>query len=158
MKPDLRPFLLACILLVLVPMTALAAPPERPGPKDRCPVCGMFVAPYHNWMSVAVSSSGARYYFDGPKDMFRFLSDQKTYRPKADAGNPLQLWVTEYYSTRLVKAEDVFFVVGSDVNGPMGPELVPIAGKDAAETFLRDHGGRSIMMFDGQQLQKVTGE
>jgi len=148
--------LLLCLLLL--PLTTWAEAPQNPGPEDRCPVCGMFVDPYPNWVSVAVSSSGERYYFDGPKDMFRFLADQSTYRPKDDAGEGLQLWVTEYYSTRRLQAEEVFFVVGSDVLGPMGEELVPVAGKEAAETFLRDHGGSAIMMFDGKELQEVTGQ
>jgi len=153
-----RRLLVGLLICGLLPLAAFAEPPQSPGPKDRCPVCGMFVQPYANWVSVAVSDSGARYYFDGPKDMFRFVADQQTYRPRDDAGKGLQLWVTEYYSTRLMKAEEVFFVTGSDVLGPMGEELVPIAGKQAAETFLRDHGGSGIKMLEAGELKDVTGQ
>jgi len=49
-------------------------------------------------------------------------------------------------------------VTGSDVLGPMGEELVPIAGKQAAETFLRDHGGSGIKMLEAGELKDVTGQ
>jgi hypothetical protein len=36
--------------------------------------------------------------------------------------------------------DDVRFVTGSDVVGPMGPDLVPVAAESAAR-FARDHNG-----------------
>ena len=39
-------------------------------------------------------------------------------------------------------------LTGSDVMGPMGAELVPIAKKSHAETFVIDHGGESILRYD----------
>ena len=49
---------------------------------------------------------------------------------------------------KLIKAEDAFFVIGSDVYGPMGHELIPFASKAAAEEFLKDHKGRRIVQFE----------
>jgi hypothetical protein len=46
----------------------------------------------------------------------------------------------EYYSQELKRAEDLRFVAGSDVVGPMGPELVPVA-VETAPRFARDHNG-----------------
>jgi copper chaperone NosL len=64
--------------------------------------------------------------------------------------------VTEYYSTKLQRAESVYFVSGSEVMGPMGAELVPIGDREQAETFRRDHDGKKIMRFDGKDLVEVS--
>ena len=44
-------------------------------------------------------------------------------------------------------AKEAFFVVGSDVFGPMGKELVPFAKRAEAEEFLRDHRGKKVLRF-----------
>ncbi len=46
----------------------------------------------------------------------------------------------EYYSQQIESADELRFVAGSDVVGPMGPELVPVATATAAQ-FARDHNG-----------------
>ncbi len=38
-------------------------------------------------------------------------------------------------------------MLGSDVQGPMGRDLVPVQGREAAERFARDHQGR-VLGFD----------
>jgi len=51
----------------------LAARP--PGARDLCPVCGMVVAKYPNWIASVVWRDGHAHHFDGAKDMFKFLHD-----------------------------------------------------------------------------------
>jgi len=144
--------LLFFILISLQPLTALADPPPAPGPKVRCPVCGMFVAPYTAWQSSILYADGRRDYFDGPKDLFRhFLS-----LDAAAVETVREVWLTEYYSAQPVLAKEVYLIGGSDVLGPMGEEMVPVAGRETAETFLRDHGGKRILQFDGRQLNPVA--
>jgi len=146
-------FLLTATTLLLSSVFLLAAEPVKPGPKDRCPVCGMFVAPYAAWIAQIAFNDGSRVFFDGPKDMFKFYlklpQDGKNHSRKTIAG----IYVTEYYSTKTAAADTLLYVVGSDVLGPMGKELVPVAGKEAARIFARDHGGRTILTFD-----QVTGK
>jgi nitrous oxide reductase accessory protein NosL len=144
------------LLLISVAGTASSAPSSAPGPKDRCAVCGMFVAPYPNWVALIEFRDGSRAFFDGPKDMFVFFFDLAKYKPQARPENIAGILVTEYYTTRLMAVRDVYFVVGSDVMGPMGKELVPVAGRDNAETFRRDHGGTKIMQFDGKNLVEFS--
>jgi len=153
-----RPRLLPSVLLLslLLPLNLYAADAGQVGEGERCPVCGMFVAPYHNWLSVVTLADGELIYFDGPKDLFRFVFDVATYRPGQTVADISRVQVTEYYSTRLMDAQEVFFVSGSDVMGPMGAELVPVAGKGNAEAFLKDHGGQAVMQFDGKELHKVV--
>ncbi|MBP6809848.1 MAG: nitrous oxide reductase accessory protein NosL, partial [Chromatiaceae bacterium] len=56
--------------------------------------------------------------------------------------------VTEYYGLDRIPARDAWFVIGSDVLGPMGHELVPLASEADAQEFLRDHAGQRILRFD----------
>ncbi|MGQ9653410.1 MAG: nitrous oxide reductase accessory protein NosL, partial [Thermodesulfobacteriota bacterium] len=39
--------------------------PLRPGPKDKCPVCGMFVAKYPDWTAQVLFKDGRSVFFDG---------------------------------------------------------------------------------------------
>ena len=47
----------------------------------------------------------------------------------------------------LVDAKSAFFVIGSDVLGPMGHELLPFKDQESAQEFLEDHKGKSIIRF-----------
>ncbi len=120
--------------------------PPKPGAKERCAVCGMYVAKYPQWVAVVETNDGRRFYFDGPKDMFRFLQDLTKYGLKGDQIKGI--WVTDYYSTHFVPARDALFVVGSDVSGPMGAELVPVMGAASAKAFKADHNGTAVLRFD----------
>lgn len=121
--------------------------PRRPAADERCPVCGMYVAPYPEWIATAVLEDGSQLFFDGSKDMFRYYFHRRD-AGYAEADQPIRaLYATDYYSTQLMPVEDLFFVLGSDVYGPMGHELIPVAGREQAETFLSDHQGTRILRF-----------
>ena len=143
-------------LFILISSPLFAEPSAGPDDKTRCEVCGMFVAPFPNWLAVLEMTDGQRLYFDGPKDLFIYFEGLATYRPGATYDEVVKLIVTEYYTARPISATEVFFVAGSDVRGPMGMELVPVAGREAAETFLRDHTGTKLMRFDGRELLDVA--
>jgi nitrous oxide reductase accessory protein NosL len=122
-------------------------PPAKPSPRDKCPVCGMFVAGYRDFLAATVFKDGSTFYFDGPKDMFRFLFDPAKYSPgreKADIGS---VWVTDYYSLALIDGSAAFFVRGSDILGPMGAELIPFAKEAEAKEFMNDHKGEALLLF-----------
>lgn len=153
----MRRFIFA-LLLCLPGVAALAATPPQPGAKDRCAVCGMFVAPFPQWTAVLALKDGRLFYFDGPKDLFIGVLDTANQLPGVSPEQIAGVYVTEYYGTRLLPATEVIFVTGSDVLGPMGQELVPVLGREAAETFRRDHAGKKLMRFDGRQLVEITGQ
>lgn len=116
-----------------------------PGPRDRCPVCGMFVAKYPEWIATFVLKDGEQIFFDGAKDMFRYyfsLPQGKVTREDIDG-----IYVTEYYSARYAPVEEVLFVLGADVYGPMGAELIPVRGRQHAQTFMKDYSGNRIVTF-----------
>jgi nitrous oxide reductase accessory protein NosL len=61
--------------------------------------------------------------------------------------------VTEYYSVTRIDARAAWYVIGSDTLGPMGHELVPLATREDAEEFLRDHKGKRIIRFEDVTLE-----
>lgn len=140
---------------VLSPTASLALEPLQPGNSDRCIVCGMLVDPYPDWIAAVAFTDGSVNFFDGPKDMFNFLFDLEQYRPDTTSADIREVQVTEYYTLQRQDAREVYFVTGSDVLGPMGKELVPVAGEDALKTFLIDHGHDKVMRFDGEGLSPV---
>lgn len=151
------------LVLILLAISLFCSPafgqaPPAPDAEARCAVCGMFVAPYSSWIAALQMDDGRTYYFDGPKDMFIFFSDLAKYLPGASTDQVQNLFVTEYYSAETVPAAEVFFVIGSDVLGPMGKELVPVAGRQAAEIFRRDHGGKKLMRFEAGELVEVPDQ
>jgi copper chaperone NosL len=156
MNPGKSLALSVCALLLLAFGAAALAAPALPGPKERCGVCGMFVAPYANWLAQMEFKDGSRAFFDGPKDLFVYFFDLAKYQPGAKVEEIAALYVTEYYTTRVLNVREVFLVSGSDVMGPMGQELVPVAGREQAETFRRDHGGKKILQFNGAELVEAA--
>jgi len=118
----------------------------------RCTVCGMFVSKYPAWISKIVHKDGKKEYFDGVKDMLVYYFNPEKYG--AVKGNPIvELLVQDYYSLTSFDAKKAYYVVGSDVYGPMGHEFIPFSSSEAAEAFNHDHHGREILTFD-----RITSE
>jgi nitrous oxide reductase accessory protein NosL len=142
--------LLAVLLLLGVDSPRGGEPnlPPQPGPKERCPVCGMFAAKYPSWLAAAVFRDGSVTYFDGPKDMFRYYFAMDRFGKTREPSDIEALFVTDYYSTRMIAAKQAFFVRGSDVPGPMGQELVPLKSREEAQTFSTDHKAVEVLSFE----------
>jgi copper chaperone NosL len=141
---------LVALFIFLLPLTLLAGEalqPELPSGDERCEVCGMKVALYPLWTSIIIFIDGESVYFDGPKDMFRYLKNINKYENKRKEEDISGLYVTEYYTTKIMNAKDVRFIIGSNVNGPMGIELVPVKGESAIASFLGDHRGEKSLAF-----------
>jgi nitrous oxide reductase accessory protein NosL len=114
--------------------------------KEKCPVCGMFVYKYPRW--VAKLYSGKQHYsFDGVKDMMKFYFEPKKWG-NYDIDKFDKIYVTDYYSQKAIDGKKAFYVVGSDVLGPMGNELIPFKSKDDAIVFMNDHNGKNIYTFN----------
>ncbi len=125
--------------------------PSKPGPKDKCPVCGMFVNKYPEWLAQIRLKDSKIFFFDGAKDMFKFLSQPNKYMPGTDPKDVKEIYVTDYYSLESIDGKTALYVIGSNVYGPMGKELIPFHKEEDAEEFLRDHGGKRVLRF-----QEVT--
>jgi nitrous oxide reductase accessory protein NosL len=115
---------------------------------DKCPVCGMFVYKYPKWVA-QIYYGDTLYSFDGVKDMMKFYFEPKKwgkYENKKE--NITKILVTDYYSQKVIDGTKAYFVIGSDVAGPMGNELIPFEQESDAKTFSSDHNGKSIVRFD----------
>jgi nitrous oxide reductase accessory protein NosL len=127
----------------------------KPGAKDLCPVCGMLVSKYPNWVATIVYKDGHAHHFDGAKDMFKFWFEPAKYAAGHKREDMVAIWVTDFYNLQAIDARKARYVIGSDVLGPMGHELVPLASKEDAADFLKDHKGRRILSFEQVTLDLV---
>ncbi len=107
--------------------------------KTKCPICGMFIYKYPAWATM-MEVGKKRYYFDGVKDMLKYYFQEKLKNPK--------MYVQDYYTKKIFELHKGYLVVGSDIYGPMGDELIPFLSKKMAEKFLFDHKGVKIYSFD----------
>lgn len=122
--------------------------PVTPGQSDKCPVCGMFVAKYKKWVAEIIFKDGSYAVFDGTVDMFKYYFNLSRYNPSKTKADIASVYATEYYTTAMKDARELLYIQGSDVYGPMGAELIPVSGKEAAEEFLKDHKGKKVLRFE----------
>lgn len=121
---------------------------------DRCAKCGMMVEDAPRWIAGLVNKAGAPQRFCCPRCMFAWCKS-----PRGEGSR--DPWVTEYYTQKKMPADEVLFVVGSDVVGSMGKSLVPVAGREAAVRFQRDHGGARIVSpseITVELLKEIAGK
>lgn len=95
----------------------------------------------------AREAGGDEVVFDSVKCMFRWLGQH------ADAREP---WVTEHLTRTERPAREVFFVTGTDLQGPMGPDLVPVDTREHAEEIRRSHHGEAVLTFAEVTPEVVT--
>jgi copper chaperone NosL len=139
---------LVAIMLLAVSVAWADGPvPEKPSPTDKCPVCGMFVAKYPDFIARIVFQDGSYAFFDGSKDMTKYYFNLASYNPTKKAADIASISVTDYYTLKFIDGHKAYYVMGSDVYGPMGKELIPFGEEKAAQEFLQDHKGKSILQF-----------
>ena len=164
-RPHRRAVLLGLSAFACVGVDAAAETPDRaepvdlakPGERDVCPVCGMFVAKYPYWIATIRFSDGHLEHFDGAKDLWKYLLDLPRWARGRRAEEIETIGVTSYYETERIAAKPAWYVIGSDVYGPMGHELVPHAARADAEEFLADHKGRRILRSEAITLPLLAG-
>jgi nitrous oxide reductase accessory protein NosL len=146
MRRGVRTFgalLLAAVLLVAAAVAA--DQPPVPGPGEKCPVCGMFIARHPEWMAVLQERESAPLFFCGPKDLFKFIRAPGGHQSDKDSA---VVYVRDYYRLSFIDALHAFYVTGSDVLSSMGHELIPLATREDADEFMWDHDGRRIVTYD----------
>ncbi len=117
-------------------------------PQDaKCPVCGMFVSKYPKWVAQIILEDGHKHYFDGVKDIMKFYFNPRKYHAHSTE-KILQINVTDYYSLESIDGKMAFYVIGSNIYGPMGEELIPFKNQDDAKKFMTDHFGKKVLSFD----------
>lgn len=122
--------------LLLLALLSLSCRAKGSGSASRvrCPHCGMLVDERSPFRAELRDDSGTRV-FDTPRCALAARL------AKAPLAKMPELHVREHYSQASLRGEEVVFVAGSDVEGPMGPELVPVH-PDKVQKFMGDHRGR----------------
>ncbi len=110
-------------------------------PEDaNCPICGMFVAKYPEW-ATKLEYDGKTLYFDGVKDMMKYIFKEDIKL------KDLKIVVTDYFTGKAVDGHKAYFVLGSDIYGPMGKEFVAFEDDEAAYNFKNEHFGKRVAQF-----------
>jgi nitrous oxide reductase accessory protein NosL len=148
-EKEMAKILVSILFTLLVASSALGAGPKpvTPLPKDKCPVCGMFVAKYPDFVAQIIFRDGTCAVFDGVKDMLKYRYSIARFAPGKKAADIAAIYATDYYTLSHIDGYRAFFVFGSDVFGPMGKELIPFQKKADALEFMKDHKGRAVLTF-----------
>ncbi len=113
--------------------------------EERCRSCGMKIDPSSAWRTELVGPNGAPVAgFDTPRCAFQAWRSGKV------AATAIR--VPEYYDRRPRDGAELRFVVGGDVLGPMGPDLVPVE-PSKADKFIQDHGAEKAL-----RVEEVTAD
>jgi nitrous oxide reductase accessory protein NosL len=139
---------LGAVLLIFGTGLAATKDPVQPSKKDKCPVCGMFVYKYPDWLAEIIFKDESVDFFDGAKDLFKYYFNIRKYNPGKNKKGIADIYVMEYYDMKLIDARKAFFIMGSDIYGPMGHELIPFATEADAKAFMMDHKGKKILRFE----------
>lgn len=115
---------------------------------EKCPICGMYVYKYPKW-SAQIFYKDHHYSFDGVKDLMKYYFVHKDLIDK--------ILVTDYYSQKAIDGRKAYYVIGSDVYGPMGDELIPFKNEKEAITFNFDHKANKVIRFD-KITQDIIGK
>jgi copper chaperone NosL len=150
-----------CFLIALATIgtaaASIAEPLDTVGKDEKCPVCGMFVAPHDQWLAQIIAAKQKPLIFDGVKDMMAYYFNSAAYGGSVDLSNA-EIWVRNYYTLDYIDGRTAYYVIGSDVRGPMGDELIPFATKAEAENFKEDHSGSAVLRFeeiDAEQIMEM---
>lgn len=108
----------------------------------RCKHCGMKIDPASAWRTELVGDDGSVTSFDTPRCA---LTSWRSGTTPAKA-----IRVQEYYDRTTRDGNDVRFVIGGDVVGPMGPDIVPVDPPRSSK-FIQDHGADRAL-----RLEEVT--
>ncbi len=144
-----------CLGLVAI-SCAVMADDSTASQKEKCPVCGMFVSMFADWNAKIEFKDGTAATFDGAKDMFKYYLDMKKYNPQKSQTDVMAIFVKDYYSKASIPALSAFYVIWSDIYGPMGHEPIPFDKEADAKKFLKEHKGKKIVRFKDVTLKMIT--
>jgi hypothetical protein len=97
--------------------------------EERCKNCGMKIDPASPWNAELVAADG-NVRFDTPRCAFTYWRGGKL--------TATDIRAQDYYDRKWRAGAELKFVLGSDVLGPMGPDLVPVDLARAGK-FIQDH-------------------
>ncbi|HEY6011754.1 MAG TPA: nitrous oxide reductase accessory protein NosL [Nitrospirota bacterium] len=142
-------YVLSCIMVFVLAAASFAGQNNdgTNARKEKCPVCGMLVSLFPDWNAKVVFADSTQANIGGPKDMFKYYRNMKKYNPAQSSDSVKAITVKDYVSKEDIDAFKAFYVIWSDVYGPMGHEPIPFENEADAKKFLSEHKGRQILSF-----------
>jgi copper chaperone NosL len=123
-----------------------------------CGKCGMYPARYPRWQSQIIFKDDTMTPFDGCKCMFNFIFAVDKYDKNHSRDDVVVAWVKDFNSGTWLNAEDAYYVVGSEMMGPMGKELIPFTDQASAMKFHQEQGGAMMKYEDiTPEVMKTLG-
>lgn len=132
---------------------------------QKCPVCGMVIGGKEGQgvtvsykdgrvvgfggVAAAVFKDGHVEGFEGARCLFIYNSVPEKYN--VNVSDIAHQYVTDFVSKKMIELPKAFLVLGSNVKGPMGYDLIPFAKRDEAAKFASENDGKWIV-----QLHEVT--
>ncbi|MGE5839336.1 MAG: nitrous oxide reductase accessory protein NosL [Deltaproteobacteria bacterium] len=116
-----------------------------PTDQDRCPVCNMIPARYPEFNVQLLTADKKRLHFCSTQCLFLFM--QEPGKHGASVGGVGDVWLHDYVSGRYIFAKNAYYVVGSKVHGPMGPEAIAFDLKSEASEFTKTNNGQ-VLKFE----------
>lgn len=120
-----------------------------------CPVCGMKPAKYPQNKSQILSKGGQVAHFCSTQCMFNYLDNPGKF--SGTSVKPFLIWVMGMDNNLWISGRTAYYVMGSGVGGPMGPEALPFNAMSEAKAFAAKHGGRAVI-FDGGSFAKIMAK
>jgi copper chaperone NosL len=134
-------------LILLAAATVLGAACKSKPAEQRCKHCGMKIDPASAWRTELVAADGSTTSFDTPRCA---LTSWRSGKLQASS-----LRVQDYYDRRWRSGDELRFVLGGDVIGPMGPDLVPVDPARATK-FIQDHAADRALRLDEITMDVLT--
>lgn len=127
----------------------------------KCPVCGMVVGgkdgrpvtvSYKDGrvvgfagVAAAVLKDGHVVGFEGARCLFIYNSVPEKY--DINVADIAHQYVTDFVSKKMFELPKAFLVLGSNVKGPMGYDLIPFTTREEAAKFARENDGKWIVQL-----------
>lgn len=128
---------------------------------QRCPVCGMPVGgelggavtrAYRDshlvgfaGLAAAVFDDGHVVGFEGARCLFIYNTIPKRFG--IDVDRIVHRYVTDFKTGQLIDANNAYLVLGSEVRGPMGYDLIPFSVKEDADAFSHEYAGKRVVQL-----------
>jgi copper chaperone NosL len=116
------------------------------GPKDRCPVCGMFPFKRPEHAAAMVLDDGRTFYFCANRCLLRAWREADRYL-NVNADAIARMVVRDFFRGTPLEAQTALWVAGSDVIGPMGPALATLRTAEDVVRFQARHGGETVFQM-----------
>ena len=128
---------------------------------DECHVCGMLVTEWPGPKGQSINTqNGETNKFCSTVDMFSWLlqPENKTLQAKIYVHDMAQTAWDKPEDEHLVDAREAWYVMGSDLQGAMGPSIPSFADRAAADKLAAESGGRVLAFneIDLSVLQEIA--